>query len=93
MKIIFLTFILFVWGHWRYDIVSIIALSILFVTDIILGGAKSDLIVEPSSIFLGFGHPAVITVADECVFNCTNPPLIFTYIFLCPFGQSASTQA
>ena len=53
--IIFLTFILFVWGHWRYDIVSVIALCMLFIADIILGGSESNLIINPSSIFLGFG--------------------------------------
>ena len=61
--ILALTFMLFIWGHWRYDIVSIIALCILFITDVILGGSKSSLIIDPSSIFLGFGHPAVISVA------------------------------
>ena len=65
--IIFLTFILFVWGHWRYDIVSVIALCMLFIADIILGGSESNLIINPSSVFLGFGHPAVITVAAVLV--------------------------
>ena len=60
--ILVVTFGLFVWGKWRYDIVSIIALCILFISDQILGGKESSLIEDPSSIFLGFGHPAVITV-------------------------------
>tara|TARA_Y100001970_G_scaffold137457_2_gene169183 strand:+ start:20192 stop:22090 length:1899 start_codon:yes stop_codon:yes gene_type:complete len=67
--IILLTFLLFIWGHWRYDIVSIIALCLLFIADIALGGSKSDLVVDPSSIFLGFGHPAVITVAAVLVIS------------------------
>ena len=67
--IIFLTFILFIWGHWRYDIVSVIALCMLFIADVILGGSKSDLILDPSSVFLGFGHPAVITVAAVLIIS------------------------
>ena len=61
--IITFTFILFVWGKWRYDIVSIIALCTLFITDLLLGGDKSNLIIGTSNLFSGFGHPAVITVA------------------------------
>ena len=61
--IIIFTFILFIWGKWRYDIVSIISLCTLFITDLILGNEKSDLIIDTSNIFSGFGHPAVITVA------------------------------
>ena len=67
--IILLTFLLFIWGHWRYDIVSIIALCLLFIADIVLGGSKSDLVIDPSSIFLGFGHPAVITVAAVLIIS------------------------
>ena len=61
--IIILTFTLFIWGKWRYDIVSIIALCVLFISDQVLGGEKSSLIMDSSNIFMGFGHPAVITVA------------------------------
>jgi len=61
--IIIFTFILFVWGKWRYDIVSIIALCTLFITDLLLGSEKSNLIMGTSNLFSGFGHPAVITVA------------------------------
>ena len=67
--ILALTFMLFIWGHWRYDIVSVIALCTLFIVDVILGGSKSSLIIDPSSIFLGFGHPAVITVAAVLVIS------------------------
>ena len=38
--IIIFTFILFVWGKFRYDIVSIIALCSLFITDLLLGDEK-----------------------------------------------------
>ena len=68
--IIIFTFTLFVWGKWRYDIISIISLCILFVVDMILGGDKSSLIVDTSDIFLGFGHPAVITVAAVLIISC-----------------------
>jgi len=68
-SIIILTFLLFIWGRWRYDIVSIIALCTLFITDQILGGEKSSLIMDTSNIFLGFGHPAVITVAAVLIIS------------------------
>ncbi len=67
--IISITFILFIWGKWRYDIVAIIALMILFITDGILGGDTSNLISDPSNIFMGFGHPAVITVAAVLIIS------------------------
>ncbi len=47
----------FVWGRWRYDVVALLAL--LAVT---LAG-----IVPWDEAFLGFGHPAVITVAAVLV--------------------------
>ena len=68
-SIILLTFILLIWGKWRYDIVSIIALCVLFIADQLLGGEKSSLIMEPSNIFMGFGHPAVITVAAVLIIS------------------------
>ena len=68
-SIIILTFTLFIWGKWRYDIVSIISLCVLFIADQVLGGEKSSLIMEPSNIFLGFGHPAVITVAAVLIIS------------------------
>ena len=67
--IIIVTFLLFIWGKWRYDIVSIIALCTLFIIDQILGGETSTLIMKPSNIFLGFGHPAVITVAAVLIIS------------------------
>ena len=47
-SIIILTFTLFIWGKWRYDIVSIIALCVLFIADQVLGGEKSGLIMDSS---------------------------------------------
>jgi len=46
-------FVLFLWGKIRYDIVSLIGLVFLTIIGII----------PASDAFLGFGHPAVITVA------------------------------
>ena len=67
--IIIITFGLFVWGRWRYDIVSVVALFMLVLTDKILGGKSSDLIADPAQIFMGFGHPAVITVAAVLIIS------------------------
>ena len=44
---------LLIWGKWRYDAVTLICLASL----VLLG------VVPAESAFLGFGHPAVITVA------------------------------
>ncbi|PCJ67491.1 MAG: SLC13 family permease [Bacteroidetes bacterium] len=63
LLIIAMTFFLFIWGRFRYDIVSIIALVTLFIADQILGGETSNLVMNESDIFIGFAHPAVITVA------------------------------
>lgn len=50
---------LFVWGRWRYDIVALVALLALVVPGI----------VDPERAFLGFGHPAVVTVAAVLVIS------------------------
>ncbi len=63
LVIIVMTFSLFIWGRLRYDIVSIIALGTLFIADQLLGGERSSLILDESNLFIGFAHPAVITVA------------------------------
>ena len=68
--IIIITFSLFIWGKWRYDIISIISLCVLFIVDMILGGDESNLIIDTADIFLGFGHPAVITVAAVLIISC-----------------------
>ena len=67
--IVLITFMLFIWGKWRYDIVSIIALCTLFILDLLLGGDESMLVIDASNLFLGFGHPAVITVAAVLIIS------------------------
>jgi di/tricarboxylate transporter len=47
----------FLWGRWRYDLVALAALLILVAAGI----------VDPERAFLGFGHPAVITVVAVLV--------------------------
>ena len=47
-----------------------ISLCVLFIVDMILGSEESSLIVNTSDIFLGFGHPAVITVAAVLIISC-----------------------
>ena len=51
--------VMFVWGKWRYDVVALASLLILAVLDI----------VPPSQAFLGFGHPAVVTVAAVLILS------------------------
>lgn len=68
-SILIITFFLFVWGKWRYDIVAIIALCLLFIIDHILGGDTSSLVINESDIFIGFAHPAVITVAAVLIIS------------------------
>jgi len=55
--VLLLALIFFVWGRWRYDIVSLLVL----LTAAIVGLIPWD------QAFLGFGHPAVITVAAVLV--------------------------
>jgi di/tricarboxylate transporter len=50
---------LFLWGRWRYDLVALGSL-------LVLTGAG---IVPAESAFLGFGHPAVVTVAAVLVIS------------------------
>ncbi len=50
---------LFVWGRWRYDVVAIVALLAVVYTGV----------VSPKDAFMGFGHPAVITVAAVLVIS------------------------
>ncbi|HUG61101.1 MAG TPA: SLC13 family permease, partial [Methylomirabilota bacterium] len=47
------TLALFIWGRWRFDLVAVTALSV----SVLIG------IVQYDDAFLGFSHPAVITVA------------------------------
>ncbi|WAI01568.1 SLC13 family permease [Methanogenium organophilum] len=54
-----LALVLFATGKIRYDIVALIALLIVTITGI----------VDPMDAFLGFGHPAVITVAAVLILS------------------------
>ena len=51
--------ILFIWGRWRYDLVAFTAL----LAAVIIG------LVEPMEAFVGFGHPAVVTVAAVLIIS------------------------
>lgn len=53
------TVILFIWGRWRHDLVAMAAL----LGCVLLG------LLRPEEAFLGFGHPAVITVACVLVLS------------------------
>ena len=55
--ILALTVALLIWGRWRYDLISIVALIGLAVTGIL----------PPSKVFEGFASPAVITIAAVMV--------------------------
>ena len=57
--ILLVTLALFVWGRWRYDIVSLGALLLVFVAGL----------VPAEQVFAGFGHPAVITVVAVLVLS------------------------
>ena len=48
-----LALLLFITGKWRYDLVALMALILVVIAGI----------VPPDQAFLGFGHPAVVTVA------------------------------
>lgn len=54
-----LALVLFVQGRWRYDLVALMALLVVVVAGIVPG----------DKAFLGFGHPAVITVAAVLVIS------------------------
>lgn len=53
------TFVLFIWGRWRYDVVAVLALLAVVLTGLI----------PIEEAFLGFGHPAVLTVAAVLVIS------------------------
>ncbi len=57
--ILSITLVLFVWGKFRYDLVALTALLLVSVTGM----------VPVDQVFLGFGHPAVITVAAVLVLS------------------------
>ena len=51
--ILLILLVFLVWGRWRYDAISLVTLALM----VLLG------LVPAKEAFLGFGHPAVITVA------------------------------
>jgi di/tricarboxylate transporter len=53
------TLVLFVWGRWRYDLVAVAALVLVFIAGLI----------PAEQVFSGFGHPAVVTVAAVLVLS------------------------
>ncbi len=57
--VLFATLVLFVWGRFRYDLVALAALVL-----VVLAG-----LVPVDQAFLGFGHPAVVTVAAVLVLS------------------------
>ncbi len=57
--IIIFSLTFFIWGRWRYDIVALVALMLGAVTGVI----------PFKEMFVGFGHPAVITVAAVLIIS------------------------
>jgi di/tricarboxylate transporter len=77
------TLVLFFYGRWRYDVVALLSLLALTIFDI----------VPPKDAFLGFGHPAVITVAAVMVVsrgfeNSGLVELIVNFIMKLNAGQT-----
>ncbi|MFZ7110149.1 MAG: SLC13 family permease [Desulfatiglandales bacterium] len=64
------TLVLFVWNRWRYDLVAVFALLL-----VALAGY-----VPPQGVFMGLGHPAVVTVAAVLVISrgLTNAGVVDT---------------
>lgn len=59
LAILTASLVLFIWGRWRYDLVAIAALLMVFFTGL----------VETDQLFSGFAHPAVITVAAVLIIS------------------------
>ncbi len=57
--ILCIAMVMFAWGRWRYDLVAMAALVACVLMRL----------VEPEAAFLGFGHPAVITVAAVLIIS------------------------
>ncbi len=57
--VLVLTLGLFIWNRWRYDLVAVLALM----TVALFG------LIPAEQVFMGFGHPAVITVAAVLVIS------------------------
>lgn len=51
--LLFLVFVMLIWGRWRYDLVAFSALVIAVITGV----------VPVSGAFTGFGHPATVIIA------------------------------
>ena len=71
LLILCVTFSLFIFSKWRYDVVSLVSLILLFIIHSLLVSFnfKSNIIIDKSQIFLGFGHPAVITVVAVLIIS------------------------
>jgi len=63
------TFALFAWNRWRHDVVAVTSLVALTLADLALGGESSALVQDAEGLLLGFGHPAVVTVAAVLVIS------------------------
>ena len=59
LAILVITMVMFLWGRWRHDMVGAAAL----LACVLVG------LVPASEAFMGFGHPAVITVASVLVLS------------------------
>jgi di/tricarboxylate transporter len=59
LAVLAITITLFIWGRWRHDVIALGALLVA----VFLG------LVPSAEAFLGFGHPAVITVACVLVLS------------------------
>ncbi len=57
--ILAVTLVMFVWARWRYDVVAVLALLAVVITGL----------VPAKDAFLGFAHPAVITVAAVLIIS------------------------
>ena len=67
-----MTFGLFAWGKWRYDVVAVIALFSLVVGNVVLEKflkRPDSKLIDPDHALDGFGHAAVITVAAVLVIS------------------------
>ncbi len=72
LGVIAMTFGLFAWGKWRYDVVAVIALFSLVVGNVVLGKIlkrPDSKLIDPDHALDGFGHAAVITVAAVLVIS------------------------
>ncbi len=59
VALIVVILVLFIWGRWRYDLIAFTGLLVAVVVGL----------VKPAEAFVGFGHPAVVTVAAVLVLS------------------------